>query len=122
MDALCKLVDTLDTFIIGEGETDLLREDDEMDREKVGDYLSGAKIAVKRSDMWSVLGKKVTFLVQQCLKDREEYWNEFNSDNAKQCTMEGDVIRKSHQAIDDELWYHIPVCDDALLPCFVHVS
>jgi hypothetical protein len=105
VDALCKLVDTLDTFIIGEGETDLLREDDEMDREKVGDYLSGAKIAVKRSDMWSVLGKKVTFLVQQCLKDREEYWNEFNSDNAKQCTMEGDVIRKSHQAIDDELWY-----------------
>ena len=105
VDALCKIVDTLDTFILEEVDTELLREDDEMDREKVGDYLSGAKIAVKRCDMWSVLGKKLTFLVQQCLKDREEYWNEVSSDSAKHCTMDGDVIRKSHQAVDDELWY-----------------
>ena len=101
VDAFRKIVDTLDTFILGEGDTNLLWEEDGMDRESIG----GAKIAVKRCDMWAVLGKKLTFLVQQCLKDRKEYWNEFNSENTKRCTMAGDLIRKSHQAVDDELWY-----------------
>eukprot|EP00890_Picochlorum_soloecismus_P001350 jgi/Picsp_1/2215/NSC_05679-R1_---NA--- len=105
-DGLSRIVDTIDSFDLGEGECAcLIPEDDDMESETVNEYLPGARAAVNRGDLWSVLGKKLTLLVQQCLKDRKVYWSEFiSAEDGKHCTLTEDVIRKSHQAVDDELF------------------
>ena len=108
VDALCDIVDTLNAFVLGEGAS-LYRdyEDEDINRGVSGECfpLGASVLAVKRHDLWYVLGKKLTFLVQRCLEDRKQYWSEFSSDEARNCTMTRDMIRKSHQAVDDELWY-----------------